>query len=174
MGGTIQAESVVGRGSVFTVRLTLDWRAHPTSKAIHDFDTSEGVPRGLRILLAEDNVVNQKVILALLEKMGCSVDVAANGRIAIEKVQTATHDLILMDCQMPEVDGLSATRKIREYEALRCVLDPTPIVAITANAMNHDREQCIAAGMDDFLPKPIHLVELQRVLHTHARRASRQ
>ena len=105
----------------------------------------------LRILLAEDNAVNQKLALRLLEQMGYKADVAGNGIEAIESIERQPYDVILMDVQMPEMDGLDATRAIR---ALTKVSQPR-IVAMTANAMQGDREMCIAAGMDDYIAKPI-------------------
>ncbi|MFN8588297.1 MAG: CHASE4 domain-containing protein [Candidatus Eisenbacteria bacterium] len=107
---------------------------------------------GTRILLAEDIPTNQKVAVRMLEKIGCVVTVAENGRIAFEKYSTEPFDLVLMDCQMPEMDGFEATRAIREREA---GAGHIPIVALTANAMEGDRERCLASGMDDFVSKPV-------------------
>jgi CheY-like chemotaxis protein len=106
----------------------------------------------LRILLAEDNVVNQKLALRLLQQMGYRADVAGNGLEAVQSVQRQAYDVVLMDVQMPEMDGLEATRRIRG--------EGTPhgqprIIAMTANAMQGDREACLAAGMDDYVTKPI-------------------
>ncbi len=106
----------------------------------------------LRILVAEDNVVNQKLALRLLQQMGYRADLASNGIEAIESVQRQTYDVILMDVQMPEMDGLEASRQI----TTRWRLNQRPrIIAMTANAMAGDREACIAAGMDDYVTKPI-------------------
>lgn len=105
-----------------------------------------------RVLVAEDNPVNQIVILKMLEKLGCRVEVAANGEDVIRFAKRAAYDLILMDLQMPLVDGFTATSIIREHEG---DARHTPIVALTANAMPGDREKCIDAGMDDYLSKPI-------------------
>jgi CheY-like chemotaxis protein len=107
----------------------------------------------LRILLAEDNVVNQKLALRLLQQMGYRADVAGNGIEAIECVERQPYDVVLMDVQMPEMDGLEASRRIvaRWPDALQ----RPRIVAMTANAMQGDREQCLTAGMDDYLTKPI-------------------
>jgi CheY-like chemotaxis protein len=110
----------------------------------------------LRILLAEDNAVNQKLALRILEQMGYRADVASNGLEAVESVERQTYDLVLMDVQMPEMDGLDATRAIRHLKGL----SQPRIVAMTANAMQGDRELCIAAGMDDYISKPIRLNEL--------------
>ena len=110
--------------------------------------------------MAEDNPVNQVVAEAALARLGIGVDLVGNGAEAIEALQREIYDLVLMDVQMPEVDGLEATRRIRR--------DPTVsqpyIVAVTANATVQDRERCIAVGMDDYLRKPFRLVELRRSL----------
>ena len=114
-----------------------------------------------RILVAEDNPVNQKLTLRILEKAGYRADLAENGREVMEKLAAGGYDLVLMDVQMPELDGLEATRLIRgSGPALRGI----PIVATTANAMSGDREKCLAAGMDDYLTKPIQVRELHKVL----------
>lgn len=120
-------------------------------------------PRSLRILLAEDNLVNQKVALQLLKRLGYSADVAHNGREALESLHRRAYDLVLMDIQMPEMDGLSATRRIcADFPAQ----ERPRIVAVTANAMQGDREQCLAAGMDDYTSKPLRIAELMRVLQS--------
>jgi len=115
----------------------------------------------LRILLAEDNAVNQKLALRLLQQLGYGADVAGNGLEALAALERSTYDLVLMDVQMPELDGLEATRQIRARW-------PAPsgprIAAMTANAMAGDRELCLAAGMDDYISKPIRPAELEAVL----------
>jgi signal transduction histidine kinase/CheY-like chemotaxis protein len=134
-------------------------RAQQPAKA--QFDPELGRRHPLRILLAEDNVVNQKLALRLLQQMGYRADVASNGIEAIESVERQTYDVVLMDVQMPEMDGLEATRRINA----RWPAGERPrIVAMTANAMQGDREMCIAAGMDDYLTKPIRVERLVEAL----------
>ncbi len=112
-------------------------------------------------MLAEDNIVNQKVAAALLGKLGCRVDVAANGREARDMAALVPFDLIFMDCQMPEMDGYQATSEIRKREG---EARHTPIIALTAGAMAEDREACLQAGMDDYLSKPVSSTALASVL----------
>jgi|GEM_PF-2354773 len=109
--------------------------------------------RGLKVLVAEDNPVNQMVAYALLERLGCSVTISDNGSNTLETLQKDKFDVLFMDCQMPVMDGLTATRQIRKTEGFQSHI---PIIAMTANATSSDRAECIKAGMDGFLPKPIH------------------
>lgn len=118
------------------------------------------------VLLVEDNPINQDVASLLLTQMGCSVDIAFNGVQGLEKFQRRPYDLIFMDCQMPIMDGLTATGKIREIE-LQKNLKRTPIVAITANALSSDRDACLAVGMDDYLAKPFKRSQVKEVLERH-------
>jgi signal transduction histidine kinase/DNA-binding response OmpR family regulator len=117
-------------------------------------DSSARSSRG-RILLAEDNSVNQKLARLLLERMGYSVDVAGNGFEAVQLARQIRYDLVLMDCQMPEMDGFQATALLRQRESARPGQPQVPIIALTANAMQGDRERCLQAGMNDYLTKPI-------------------
>ncbi|HEU5407964.1 MAG TPA: response regulator, partial [Nitrospira sp.] len=117
----------------------------------------------LRILLAEDNIINQKVAARLFQRMGYRVDVVANGREAVEAVSRIRYDAVFMDCEMPEMDGFEATNLIRKLEGLGTP-HHVPVIAMTANVMQGDRERCLAAGMDDYLSKPISVDALARVL----------
>ncbi len=161
MGGTLEATSDgPGRGATFTLEIEAPAAELPaaTAKASAAVrpDPTLAARHPLRILLAEDNLVNQKLALRLLSQMGYRADVAANGIEAIESLERQRYDLVLMDVQMPELDGLEATRRI--------VQRWPDGIAMTANAMAGDREACLAAGMDDYLTKPIRPDELTRSL----------
>jgi signal transduction histidine kinase/ActR/RegA family two-component response regulator len=163
MGGTMRAESDgPGQGSTFrfTIRAP-EAAAPPPAPAAAVVDPAMAARHPLRILLAEDNVVNQKLALRLLQQMGYRADLASNGREAIESIERQAYDLALMDVQMPEMDGLEATRRI---VARWSAAERPRIVAMTANAMQGDREACLAAGMDDYLTKPIRVDELVAAL----------
>jgi CheY-like chemotaxis protein len=121
----------------------------------------EAAPLGLSVLLAEDNLVNQRLALRILEKLGCRCEVAGDGHEALRLWAAGRHDVVLMDCQMPGLDGLQVTREIRSRESGE---RRTPIVALTANAMAGDRELCLAAGMDDFVSKPFRSDTLRETL----------
>jgi CheY-like chemotaxis protein len=127
----------------------VEWLAEPT--------------RSLRILLAEDNAVNQRVAQRMLQKMGHEVVVAVNGRTAVDAITESRFDLVLMDVQMPEMDGFEATSAIRALEK-QLRRDSMPVVAMTAHAMSGDREMCLSAGMDDYLAKPIDAAALSAVI----------
>jgi len=171
MGGTIGVTSEPGRGATFrfTVRLPAVTRA-PAAVA--------GAGSGLagpqvawqrlrgRVLLVEDNVVNQAVALGMLDALGCQVTVASDGREALDKLAGAQFDAVLMDCQMPVMDGFAATREIRSREGGGTAL---PIIALTANAVVGDRERCLAAGMNEYLSKPFRLDQLSDVLGRYLR-----
>lgn len=119
---------------------------------------------GAQILLAEDNAINQMVATKMLEKYGCHITPAGNGAEAVRLSKQRVFDLILMDCQMPEMDGYEATGVIRSLEGYKDTQERTPIVALTANAMKGDEEKCLEAGMDDYLSKPVKEAELERIL----------
>ena len=116
---------------------------------------------GARLLVAEDNPVNQLVATRMLEKLGYRADVAANGAEAVEALTRIDYAAVLMDCQMPELDGFEATREIRRRQALP---RRTPVIAMTASATESDRDKCFDADMDDYISKPVRLAELAAVL----------
>ncbi|MGH8188486.1 MAG: ATP-binding protein, partial [Steroidobacteraceae bacterium] len=184
MGGTVGAESTPGAGSTFWFTMCAETVAEgfvpveisdATAQALLESATARSTSAAsapaaestMRILLAEDNAVNQKVACRLLEKAGFAVDVATNGRDAVTAWQRGGHVAILMDCQMPELDGYEATREIRRLEQAAGVTQRVPIIALTAHAMKGAAEECRAAGMDDFLTKPIDRVQLMKCLATH-------
>jgi signal transduction histidine kinase/CheY-like chemotaxis protein len=117
-----------------------------------------------RVLLAEDNAVNEAVAVAMLKGFGCEVEVAKDGREAVAAAYRSSFDLILMDCQMPEMDGFRATRVLRDLEASNAASARVPIIALTANALEGDRERCLGAGMDDYISKPFNQAQLWSVL----------
>jgi len=179
MGGRIGVESIEGKGSVFW--FTAVFEISPASQlsstvALSEIEgegsmersaatpvISESVKRKIRILLAEDNPVNQKVALAMLRKMGHQADAVANGQEAVNVLQTVPYDLVLMDCHMPEMDGFEATRAIR-LEGSKALNPHIPIIALTASTMESDRKKCIRAGMNDFIAKPVLKRELAEML----------
>jgi CheY-like chemotaxis protein/HPt (histidine-containing phosphotransfer) domain-containing protein/anti-sigma regulatory factor (Ser/Thr protein kinase) len=166
LGGRMWVESEPGRGSsfLFTLRgrpvLSLPSRLTPEAADLADPHLADRFP--LRILLAEDNSINQRVGLLLLERMGYVADVAGNGMEVLEALRRQPYDLILMDLQMPGMDGLEATRRIRaEFPAER----QPRVVALTANVLREQREACLAAGMNDFVQKPIVFMDLLAALY---------
>jgi CheY-like chemotaxis protein len=161
MGGTIDVDSVPGVGTTFRFRVRarrLEAEAEAAERRVSTPQLLDGRP--LRVLLAEDNTVNQAVGMRLLKTLGCEATLAADGRAAVDLVVQQPFDLVLMDMQMPEMDGVEATRAIR---ALALAHRPT-IVALTANAYASDRAACLEAGMDDFMAKPLRLEELRALL----------
>ncbi|HSG68052.1 MAG TPA: response regulator [Bacteroidales bacterium] len=157
MNGEIGMESVMHRGSTFWFTASLEKSSKKTTDA-EAIDTrtilDEKPFKMLNILLAEDNEINQKIIQYSLTNAGYKVDIAQNGQEAIEKYQSSAYDLVLMDVQMPLLDGFEATAHIRKMEAEGFNNHHIPIIALTANAMKGDREKCLDAGMDEYLSKP--------------------
>ncbi|MGL1934548.1 MAG: ATP-binding protein [Fibrobacterales bacterium] len=170
MGGTIGINSTLGEGAEFWFTLKLK-KAEVNSK-----DTSTQANTSLplsnstidfsnkAVLLAEDNLINQQLAIGLLAKTGVKLDMVENGKLAVSAIESSRYDLILMDVQMPEMDGIEATQLIRHYER-QAQRPKTPIIAMTANAMQGDREKCIEAGMDDYLTKPIQPSALYEALN---------
>ena len=165
MQGRIWVESVPGKGSTFHFTAMLgaaEEKLAPSPAAAPELAAAAPALEPLRVLLAEDNVVNQKLAQRAIQKMGHAIMVVENGRRAVEAVAKEPFDVILMDLQMPEMDGFEATAAIRQFE-LRTGRH-TPIIAMTAHAMHGDREECLRAGLDDYISKPVDLVALARLI----------
>ncbi len=182
MGGHIELHSVLEEGSIFRFNAYFN-RCDPVQQSLPPSVKESGIDaetlacrtRGseqVRILLVEDNPVNREVACGMLEQFDCQIDMVENGQEAVSTVENADYALVFMDCQMPEMDGFTATRLIREREAEagkpngsgeRQAVSHLPIVALTAHAMQGDRELCLAAGMDDYLTKPFTLSQLERI-----------
>jgi PAS domain S-box-containing protein len=164
MGGTIWAKSEVGKGSTFCFTILADAATPEQCLQIQEnppeFDLPYDISDHLKLLIAEDNLVNQKVALLMLRKLGLRADVAANGREVLQALDRQKYDVVLMDVQMPEMDGFEATKAIRK----RWKNGLPHIIAVTAHALEGDRKRCIEAGMDDYISKPMRLGDLARAL----------
>ncbi len=168
MGGEISARSVLGKGSTFTFSVTMPIvteHAQAARTRPSDDDAHADVRFDAKVLLAEDNVVNQEVAREALAQFGCDVVVANDGLEALAAWRADRFDLVLMDCQMPALDGFDATAMIRTQERQGEAAGRTPIVALTAHVLEEDRQRCFAAGMDDFLSKPFDRASLQEILY---------
>jgi signal transduction histidine kinase/FixJ family two-component response regulator len=161
MGGSIDVESREGHGSVFTVELPLT--RGEASEALQAEATPDPTDRNIRLLAAEDNPTNQQVLAAVMESLGIDIDIVADGQRAVEAWKVGGYDLILMDIQMPVMDGIDAAREIRSLEIAE-QRKRTPIVALTANALTHQVEEYMAVGMDGHVAKPIEIAKLYEAI----------
>ena len=169
MGGTIGVKSTEGQGSTFWFTAKFKLGQGPVESeldpaAIADEAIVEKKTKSKRILIAEDNVVNQQITLRILEKLGYRADVVANGNEVLEALREIPYDLVLMDCQMPEMDGYEATQIIRTSDTInrKNIL----ILAMTANAMKEDKERCLSVGMDGYVSKPVTSNKLASIIKT--------
>jgi CheY-like chemotaxis protein/anti-sigma regulatory factor (Ser/Thr protein kinase) len=169
MGGDLDASSEPGKGSVFTARVLLPPASGPVLPAAPEADAGDqafdpwGENEPFRILLAEDNLVNQKVARHLLARLGYEIDVAANGKEVLECVKRQDYDLVLMDVQMPEMDGIEATRLLKETDLHAQQVLPV-VFALTAGVTEAEQSRCRAAGMEGFVHKPIQLQTLRQAI----------
>lgn len=170
MNGTLTARSTPSKGSLFEFQIPTRI-VRPSEVMSLEASRSDETPLSLHVLVAEDNFVNKRVVVRLLERIGCSVTVVDNGKQAVDAFEQQRpderFDVILMDCQMPELSGYEATQFIREREG---TANHIPIVALTAHALEGDREKCLESGMDDYISKPVKLEELVRVLKRATRK----
>ena len=194
LGGKISVDSMLNRGSTFTFSIPVNKMSADQVKAESDAQAQQEAEKvsvatsasganvslvpdieekkpGYKVLVVEDNLVNQKILSAVLKKFGYQVASANNGKEAVDYLQETTVDAILMDCQMPVMDGFEATRKIRESELPSAKV---PIIAVTANALASDRERCLSAGMDDYIKKPIDKQLIKKRLEGYLPNGGRQ
>ena len=165
MGGTLRAQSEEGRGSVFTLQIPLELCRRPLPSLAPRTLSAKAHGEGRNVLLVEDNPVNQTVIEAMLRSLGFTVSVATDGEQAVRSAESLIFEAILMDCRLPLIDGYEATRQIRQLPG--CA--ELPIIALTANALQGDREACLRAGMNDYLAKPFTRTDLQQILQRWVR-----
>ncbi|MGE0494578.1 MAG: response regulator [Vulcanimicrobiota bacterium] len=165
MGGQLAIESEVGRGTTLSMDLELPLQKVPQIQPARQLEPDFQVRPDLRVLLADDNLINRKVAVGLLRRLGCQVEVATDGQEAVEAYRSQVFDIVLMDVQMPVLDGFAATERLR-LEERDTGRSYTPVIALTAHAAEDWRERCLKAGMDDYICKPIQFASLRECLST--------
>ncbi|MBF0400793.1 MAG: response regulator [Magnetococcales bacterium] len=172
MGGEIEVESTVGTGSLFRVTLPLALSVLPSlTTPSPETETVAELPVDCRVLVVEDDPVNRVVVVSMLRRLGIEADVAEDGVQALDRLQHQSYDLIFMDCQMPEMDGYETCRSLRLRESMAPNQGRTPVIALTAFAMQGDREKCLEAGMDDYMTKPVRGKDFREILARWLKRA---
>jgi CheY-like chemotaxis protein/nitrogen-specific signal transduction histidine kinase len=165
LGGSVRCSSVEGRGSIFSVVVPLErsrYELHAPSAMVLG---GESPLKGASILVAEDDLINQRYIVRLLEKMGCSVVLAEDGLQAVEALKERRFDIVFMDVEMPNMNGIEATKLIRKVDT-GCLNPKVPIIALTAHAMWGDQQRCIHAGMDDYVSKPVDIDTIAAIIQS--------
>jgi CheY-like chemotaxis protein len=165
MGGVLGVDSVEGEGSEFWFTANFRCADEKLEAAAQPAIESRPLALNSKVLLVEDNPINQMVAQKMLEKVGLKAKLANNGVEALQCLQDDVFDLVLMDCQMPEMDGFDATREIRKLKIKALNQKPLPVVAMTANVMSGDRERCLEVGMNDYIGKPVQREQLESILH---------
>jgi len=164
MGGSLGVESMEGEGSAFWFIASFQCTDQVAETIEQPVSENESLPLNAKVLLVEDNPINQMVASKMLQKIGLNTVLANNGIEALNILKEQCFDLVLMDCQMPEMDGFDATREIRKLDIKALYEQPLPIIAMTANVMSGDRERCLEVGMDDYIGKPVQRDHLEAVL----------
>ena len=166
MGGDIEIESEIGKGATFTFKISTSSKSDgPTIATQQQVITQKIDVTQMKVLIVEDNPINLKLIATILDKIGVQIDTAEDGLVAVEKIKANSYHLVFMDVQMPKLDGKSATKRIRAIEGHESL---PYIIALTANVTNEHKEECLASGMDDFLPKPIRVQVIRSLIESYA------
>jgi len=165
LGGTIRCASEEGKGSTFSITIPLKYSCYEERTPSASFMGNEMPLKGAKVLVAEDDLVNQRYIVRLLEKMGCEVVLAEDGGQALDALKAESFDIVLMDVEMPVMNGIETTRAIREPDT-GCLNPDIPIIALTAHAMWGDEQRCIHAGMDDYVPKPVDIDTVAAIIQS--------